>query len=212
MPLQIRNNSSAWVNADDILIRNNAGAWVQGCAHIWDGTQWVQFFGQNGTLSAGGGYAAGTLTAISDSSSSAGSEFSIIVNTSGSIIVESVEAGTIDPGGFDIRTVLNTQTYIPTVCSPDPPFISVRLRLNSGTAPNIGGLSLDTWYDLSSSRVWALRATVTPAGGGPTKTQTLSGSYTLDVARTSDLATFVSSTSPYSATVTAISQAAGPPE
>lgn len=210
MPLQIRNNSNAWVNADDILIRDNAGAWVQGCAHIWNGTEWVQFFGQNGTVSAGPGGSFTAALAESDSESSAGSGIRLKLLTDGTLQLVSERGGTIDPGSYGIETVLSTNTYTPTPCSPDPPLLSARVVYVSGNSDmRIQGPAYDAWAQLGTvDPNWGFFAQTTVGTGNIiSKTVTI----TLQLALSSNLSNILASAN-YTFSGSAVSQEAVPPD
>ena len=191
MTLNVRNNSSAWTEAQDLLVRNNSAAWVQGCAHIWDGTQWVQFFGQNGTVDLG---ADATLSTRAESfpDSSAGAELIAIFTTNAEFRIDQNRGGTLDPGSgsgsFFSETIERlSRIYSPTPCSPDPPLLSIRYVSTGGQAPNLGSLANNVWYDLTAERGVGLRTTVNANGGEITRTS----QFRIEIARTEDLSTIL---------------------
>jgi hypothetical protein len=174
-------NGTAWQPGDDLKIWNGT-QWIQGCMKVWNGTEWVDLFGQNGTVSAGpGGSFAGTPSAISDSSSSAGCGVRLSLIANGALQVISESAGTIVPGFnpgtgfFAVETLLSNSLYTPTPCSPSPPLLSARVVPVSGTSPNG---TLNTWVQLGSfNQSWSIIASVPPGGG----TVTESGTFRLEL-------------------------------
>jgi hypothetical protein len=188
MPLSIRNSSDAWQSAQDIRVRNSSGEWVQGCAHIWDGSTWAQFFGQNGAVSAGPGGTFAAETAISYNSGGASSGVKISLLTSGACQIVSEREALFDPTSFQ-STTLDTFLYTPTVCSPDPQLLSARVVPTSGDTPT--GESVNSWVQLGSlNRTWSIFA-YAPTPGAASE----SGTFTLQLALTSDTSTILSSAS-----------------
>jgi hypothetical protein len=164
---------------------------------VWNGTEWVQAFGQNGTVSAGPGGTFIAALARSSSSSSAGSGIRLNLTTAGGLTIVSERGGTIDPGGFGVITEVSSTLYTPTPCSPDPPLLSVRAVYVSGdTLSGPNGELMDTWYTLGSvQRTWSLFATVEPANnnGGIQQNDTVEGTFDLELALTSNTSNVLAS-------------------
>jgi hypothetical protein len=186
MPLYIRNSSGDWQSAQNLRGRNPSGEWVQGCAKIWNGSEWVEFFGQNGAVSTGPGGTFIAETATSAGENGAGSGVRITLLTNGSAEIVSERAGTVSPVGFEVIT-LASFLYTPTPCSPDPQLLSARVVPTSGSTPT--NEAVNTWVQLgTSNRTWSIFANAPPSGGA-------SGTFTLQLALTSDTSTVLSSVS-----------------